>query len=102
MAASVITKKTRTITPGGRSTCFRARFAGATASRGTSSANSTPHTIAIAAGTAKAARQPMSLTRKPVRSAAKAMPRLPASPFTPMVKPGFVAPCTIIGIPTGW
>ena len=55
MAASVITRNTRIITTGGRSTCFRARLAGATASRGTSTANSTPHTIAIAAGTAKAA-----------------------------------------------
>ena len=45
---------------------------------------------AMAAGTTKAARQPAYLTRKPVSTAAKAMPRLPASPFSPMVKPGFV------------
>src|SRR4029453_5872095 len=49
MAASVITKKTRAITPGGRSTCFRVRLAGAPASRGTSLPNRPPPTLAGAA-----------------------------------------------------
>ena len=30
-----------------------------------------------------------------------AMPRLPASPLRPIVKPGFFTLCTSIGIPTG-
>ena len=34
--------------------------------------------------------------------AAMAMPMLPASPFTPIVKPGFFAFWTSIGMPTGW
>ena len=101
-AASVITTNTRRITEAGRSTDFFGRFAGGMSSRGTIAANSAPHASAIAPGTMKAMRQPAYLTRKPVSSAAKAMPRLPARPLTPMVKPGFFAFCTIMGMPTGW
>ncbi len=102
MAASVMMRNTRTITCRGRFADRLGLFAGAVSSRGTSAANKSPHRSAMAAGTAKAARQPTTFTRKPVESAATAMPRLPARPLTPMVKPGRRAPCTIIGMPTGW
>ena len=101
MAASVITAKARTITPGGRSSAFFGRLAGGASSRGTRSAKSAEQVSAMSAGAAKAARQPKCFTRYPVRMAAMAMPRLPASPLTPMVKPGFFALCTIMGMPTG-
>ena len=35
-------------------------------------------------------------------TAATATPRLPTRPLMPMVKPGRVAVCTSIGMPTGW
>ncbi len=100
-AARDMTITTRAMTDGGRSTDFFGRLAGAISSRGTSTRNSTPHTIASVPGTAKAARQPACCTRKPVRIAATAIPRLPASPLTPIVKPGLRAFCTSIGMPTG-
>ena len=56
----------------------------------------------MAPGTRKAARHPAYLTRNPVSAAATAMPRLPASPLTPIVNPGFFECCTSIGMPTGW
>ena len=102
MSTGVMTTNARRITEAGRSTDFFGRFAGAMSSRGTSTAKSAPHASAIPPGTMKAMRQPAYLTRKPVKRAAKAMPRLPARPLTPMVKPGFFAFCTIMGMPTGW
>ena len=101
MAASVITRSMRAITARGRSTDFFGRLAGAISSFGTSVRKRTPHRMASAPGTAKAARQPAYFTRKPVRIAATAMPRLPNSPLTPIVNPGFFACCTSIGMPTG-
>ncbi len=53
-------------------------------------------------GTTNAMRQPKYFTRKPVRTAATAMPRLPTSPLTPMTAPGRVVCWTSIGMPTGW
>ncbi len=100
-AASDITTKIRAISAGGSSTWRRGFLAGAISSRGTTSAKITPHAMARREGTAKAKRQPACWTRKPVRIAANAMPRLPASPLSPMVKPGRVEFCTIIGMPTG-
>ena len=102
IAASVITVSTRSRTARGRSTCLRGRLAGAISSFGTTSRNRTPQRTASRPGTAKAARQPAYFTRKPVRIAAKAMPRLPKRPLTPIVKPGFFECCTSIGMPTGW
>ena len=101
MAASVITVSTRSISARGSSTCLRGRLAGAISSRGTTSRKRMPQRMASTPGTAKAARQPACLTRKPVRIAAMAMPRLPKSPLRPMVKPGFFDCCTSIGMPTG-
>jgi hypothetical protein len=58
-----------------------------------------PQAIAIAPGMANAARHPIHFTRKPVSSAATAMPRLPTSPFRPITAPGLAACCTSIGMP---
>jgi MFS family permease len=76
--------------------------AGGSSSWGVTRANSRPQPMAASPGTTNAARQPCHCTRKPVMMAAAAMPRLPDSPFTPMVAPGFLACCTSIGMPTGW
>ncbi len=77
-------------------------FAGAAVSRVPTSAKATPQARQISPGTTKAMRQPVYLTRKPVSTAAKATPRLPTRPLTPMVQPGRGAPCTSMGMPTGW
>ena len=76
--------------------------AGAAASVGATRANSSPSAIDTTPGTATAARQPKCCTRKPVVSAAAAMPRLPTSPLMPMARPGVAECCTSIGMPTGW
>ncbi|MNC85864.1 hypothetical protein D3C83_14800 [compost metagenome] len=103
-AAAVITVKARaSIT--GVSTTFALpplRFAGASVSRGQASAKSRPQAIETIPGMANAARQPIHLTRKPVTSAATAMPRLPARPLMPITAPGFFTCCTSMGMPTGW
>ena len=61
-----------------------------------------PQAIESSAGTANAARQPAYLTSRPVVTAASATPRLPASPLTPIARPGRGVPRTSIGMPTGW
>ena len=83
------------------STDFFGRFAGARSSRGTRPRKRIPQSNAMAPGTTKAARQPAYFTRKPVSAAATAIPRLPARPLTPIVKPGFFEDCTSIGTPIG-
>ncbi len=103
VAAVVITANTRASIAAGSSIAdFLLREAGGSDSCGARRANNTPQTIEASPGTTKAARQPIHLTRKPVTMAATAMPRLPASPLTPIVAPGFSACCTSIGMPTGW
>ena len=99
---SVSTRKTRASSVGGRSTCFGARFDGDASSRGATRAKMKPQAIDTSPGTTNALRQPKYLTSSPVESAAAAMPRLPASPLTPITRPGVSVVCTSIGMPTGW
>jgi hypothetical protein len=101
MAASVITESTRASTERGSCTILGGRRAGGCSSRGTTSAKSPAQARATRLGTTNAARHPACFTRKPVKMAANAMPRLPKSPLSPMVKPGLRTFCTSIGMPTG-
>ena len=103
-AAAVITVNARTSIAGDSTTLALPplRLDGASVSFGQVIAKTIPHAIARMPGTAKAARQPIHLTRKPVTSAATAMPRLPASPLSPITAPGLGAFWTSIGMPTGW
>ena len=50
--------------------------------------NKNPSTIESNPGTAKAYRQPNHLTKNPVINAAVAIPKFPARPLIPIVKPG--------------
>ncbi|CPJ69477.1 Uncharacterised protein [Bordetella pertussis] len=102
-AAAVMTANARASWRGSSSTLVRLlRRAGGSSSAGHTRMNSRPHAIDSSPGTAKAARHPSHWTSTPVTSAARATPRLPASPLTPMTAPGLVACCTIMGMPTGW
>ena len=92
MAASVITRNSASErAPRQVEGASWRRFAGGASSRGATRANSAAQASEMGAGTAKAARQPAYFTRKPVRMAAPAMPRFPASPLRPIVKPGLRA-----------
>lgn len=103
VALATMTTKTRTASARGSvRTAAAALRAGAAASAGATRANHSPSTMDATPGTAKAARQPKCCTRKPVVSAATAIPRLPDRPLMPMARPGVAECCTSIGIPTGW
>jgi hypothetical protein len=103
MAAAVITVNTRASMPGGSTTCAPPlRLEAGSVSCGQRMANAMPQAIETSPGTAKAARHPIHLMRKPVIRAANAMPRLPASPLMPITKPGLRACLTSMGMPTGW
>ena len=101
IAVMVMIATMRTITDRGSSTTLEVRLDGGSVSRGATMAKTTPAPIDSRPGSANASRQPKYLTRNPVTRAAIAMPRLPASPLKPMVMPGFLAPWTSIGMPTG-
>jgi len=101
IAVIVITATIRAIVARGSATTLVVRLAGGSLSRGAMRANSTPVSRQSTPGIANAALHPRYLTRKPVSSAATAMPRLPARPLIPIVVPGRAAPCTSIGMPTG-
>ena len=98
-----MTTKSRANTLGPRCTeALFLRLAGDSVSRGVTRMKTKPQMKDSSAGSKKAARQPTYLTISPVRIAATAMPMLPASPLMPIVRPGFGACCSSIGIPTGW
>ena len=103
IAVPVISATTRTSTPLGTSMgFFTGRFAGEPASFGMSSANAMPQAIAASPGTTNAERHPTYWISSPVDTAAAAMPRLPARPLMPMVRPAFFESRTSIGMPIGW
>ena len=102
VALANMTTKVRMARLRGRCTALPVLRAGAAVSGGATRAKSRPAPMEISPGTTKAARQPKYFTRKPVDTAANAMPRLPASPLMPMVRPGRGDCCSSMGMPTGW
>ncbi len=102
VAITVITATTRSSNAGGRAAAAALRRVGGSVSGGDRRANSRPQAIDTSAGATKAARQPAYLTISPVTSAASAMPRLPARPLMPIVRPGRALSRSSIGMPTGW
>ena len=103
-AAAVITVNARTSIAGDRDTLALPplRFDGASVSFGQDDREHDAARDRTSPGTTNAARQPSHFTRNPVTSAATAMPRLPASPLTPITAPGLWTFWTSIGMPTGW
>ena len=91
VAVATMTAKVRHATCLGNWTELDFFLAGAFDSWGAAQANTNPQAIETKPGTMKATRHPCHATKNPVERAAKAMPKLPASPLMPMVKPGRTA-----------
>ena len=102
MAEPIMTSKVRMARFFGKCTEVLFFLAGAEVSCGACRQNSQAHTRDSKLGITKAMRQPKYCTQKPVESAARAMPMLPAKPLMPIVRPGVVERCTRNGMPTGW